>query len=381
MNIQSFSMIEAAYFNPAASGFFDSALDRSIWIGSHLLTDQKFMTLFSLLFGSGIVLMTGRAEAAGRRVAALHYRRTLWLFVIGAAHAYLLWFGDILVWYAMCGSLVFLLRKLQPRTLLILGLLGLVLGWLIYQGAAVTLPHWPEEMVEHSVRPGWEPGEEHVAEELAAYRGGWSDQMALRVPASLALHTAVFVGFALWRVGGLMLVGMAFFKWGILSAERSPRFYRRMALVGLGLGMPLVAYGVYRNMTAGWTLEYSLFLGIQYNHWGSVLVAAGYLALIMLWCQSDRLLGLQRRLAAVGRMTLTNYLMQTVMCTLVFYGHGLGLYQRTPRIGQLGVVLAVWALQLAWSPWWLRRFRFGPFEWLWRSLTYLRLQPFRRRLA
>ncbi len=379
MNIQSFSMIEAAYFNPAASGYFTSALDRWIWIGSHLLTDQKFLTLFSVLFGAGIVLMTGRAEAAGRRVGALHYRRTFWLLVIGAAHAYLLWFGDVLVWYALCGALIFPLRKRRPRTLLVLGMLGIAIGSLIYHLSALTLPSWPKEMIEHALEPGWRPSEEHVAAELAAYRdGGWRDQMALRVPASLIMHSGVFLSFALWRAGGLMLAGMALFKWGVLSAERSASFYRRLALIGLGLGWPLVASGIHRNMEAGWRLEYSRFIGIQYNHWGSVLVAAGYLAVVMLWCQGERLVALRRRLAAVGRMALTNYLTQTIRCTLVFYGHGLGWYQRTPRIGQLAVLLAVWVLQLAWSPWWLHHFRFGPCEWLWRSRTYLEIQPFRR---
>ena len=309
MNIQSFSMIEAAYFNPAASGFFESLLDRWIWIVSHLLSDQKFMTLFSILFGAGMVLMAERIEAAGRSPALLHLRRTFWLLVIGAAHAYLLWYGDVLVWYAMCGFLLFWLRRLRARNLLILGVLFLAVLSMIYLLAAVSLPNWPPEVVD-AFNDTWQPTEERVEAEVSAYRGRWGEQMEMRVPTSVEMHTSTFIFFALWRAGGLMLVGMALFKWGVLSAERSAAFYRRLALVGFGIGLPMVSYGIFRCIESGWTLDYARFFGIQYNHWGSLLVSAGYLAIIMLWCRRPVLSGLKRSLAAVGRMALTNYLAQ-----------------------------------------------------------------------
>ena len=220
------------------------------------------------------------------------------------------------------------------------------------------------------------------ARPTTAYRGGFREQLAKRIPTAFGMHTFVFLAFASWRAGGLMFVGMAFYKWGMLSAARSPKFYRRLAIGGLVPGLALVAYGIVRTMEDGWTLEYSRFFGVQYNHWGSVLVSTGYLALVMLWCQGKLLGtvfdGLKNRLAAVGRMALTNYLLQTLLCTSLFYGHGLGWFQSKDRIVQMLVVLAVWTLQLILSPIWLERYRFGPFEWLWRSLTYWKLQPLRR---
>lgn len=377
MNVQSFSMIEAAYFNPAASPYFTTPVDRWIWVASHLLADQKFMTLFSVLFGAGIVLMAERAEAAGKGATALHYRRSLGLLAIGAVHAYLLWYGDVLVWYALCAFVVFWFRGLRPSYLFVLGLAALTLLSLIYLLSTVTMPDWPPDVLR-AVGEGWQPSAERIARETAAYRGSWSEQMAMRVPMSLTMHTFNFVAFAAWRAGGLMLIGMALYKWGILSAERSARFYGFLAITGLSLGLPLVARGVVRCMADGWTLAYARFSGVQYNHWGSLLVSAGYLGWICRWCLSSRFATARRAVAAVGRMALSHYLLQTVLCTWIFYGHGLGLYGAVGRAGQLAIVVGVWLLQLAVSPLWLARYRFGPAEWLWRSLVYLEPQPFRR---
>jgi uncharacterized protein len=374
MNIQSFSMIEASYFNPKASGYFDG-LDRWIWIAVHVLADSKFMTLFSILFGAGIVLMTTRAERAGARPVFLHYRRTFWLLLIGAAHAYLLWFGDVLVWYSLCALVVVWFRKMRPSWLLILGLVAIAVGSLLAILIGLSLPQMPDD-ARAGFMEGWAPSEEQIQKEVSIYQGSWPEQMTRRVPMSLVMHTIVFFFFASWRAGGLMLVGMALFKWGMLSAEMSRTFYRWLVLVGL-VGMAIVSYGIYTNFVAGWTLDYSRFLGLQYNYWASLLVSAGYLGLVMLWCRRQVLERLKTSLAAVGRMAFTNYLMHTIVCTTIFYGHGLGLYSEANRSLQMLVVLGIWVFQLAYSPVWLRHFRFGPFEWLWRSLTYMKLQPFR----
>ena len=118
-----------------------------------------------------------------------------------------------------------------------------------------------------------------------------------------------------------------------------------------------------------------MFQGQMVNYVGSIGVFLGYVALVMLAVRSGWLPAVQRRLQAAGRMALTNYVSQSVICTLIFYGHGLGLFEQVDRLGQVAIVLAIWALQLIWSPWWLERFRFGPLEWFWRSLTYMKLQP------
>ncbi len=176
-----------------------------------------------------------------------------------------------------------------------------------------------------------------------------------------------------------MLVGMALYKWGVFSATRTSAFYNRLIITGFGLGLPLVAYGVIDNFSHQWDALYAIMgPGSLYNYIGSVLVSLAYVGVVMRIIQSVLFASLTARLAAVGRMALTNYLMHTVLATLLFYGHGLGLFGTVPRWGQLLVVLLIWCLQLIISPIWLRYFKFGPCEWLWRSLTYQRLQPLRQ---
>ncbi len=373
MNIQLFSMIEAAYFNPTAYGDL-SGPNLWVWILSHSLADQKFMTLFSILFGAGVVLMSSRVESRGASAAPVHYRRTLGLLLFGIIHAYCFWYGDILVWYSLCSLVVFLFRRKSPRTLVTLGLLSVLVPSLLYVLFGLGIQHMPEEGRQEFLQD-WRPSEEAVEEEVRIYRSGWVAQMEHRVPQALVMHSLVFLVWAGWRAGGLMLVGMALFKWGILSAHRSVRFYVTMSVLGLGLGWPLVGYGISRNFAEGWSLEFSRFTGYQFNYWGSLLVSMGYLGLVMLICKAGAVAWLLDALASVGRLALTNYLLQTLICTSLFYGHGLGLFGSVERIGQIGIVAAIWVVQLIASSLWLRRFQLGPFEWLWRSMTYRRWQP------
>jgi len=149
--------------------------------------------------------------------------------------------------------------------------------------------------------------------------------------------------------------------------------------VGFGVGLPLVLCGVITNFAVDWLLEYSLFSGRQFNYWGSLFIALAYVSAVMLICRFRRPTKLIRRLAAVGRMALTGYPLQTVICTTIFYGHGLGLFGQLQRREQILVVFGVWLFLLIVSPIWLRFFRFGPAEWLWRSLTYRSFQPMRCR--
>ena len=198
------------------------------------------------------------------------------------------------------------------------------------------------------------------------------------MPQSVEFETIAFIFFTFWRAGGLMLIGMALHKWKLFDAQRSPVLYRSMVLVALLVGIPIVLLGVQGNIAAAWDAGYTGFLGWQYNYWGSVLVGLGWIGLVMLVCRRQAGRRWTRPLAAVGRTALSNYLLQSLLCTTLFYGHGLGLYGRVERTGQVAIVLAVWVVQLIVSTLWLRRFRFGPAEWLWRSLTYRELQPLRR---
>lgn len=375
MNIQSFSMIMAGYVNPTAFGDLSGA-NYWVWTLSNIIANEKFISIFSMLFGAGIVLMTGRAEAKGINPKGLHVRRSVWLIVIGLLHAYLLWYGDILFTYGVCALIVFKGRKTSPRKLIIVGLIIFSIASLLFLMFGFSLPFWPEESKANSMR-NWLPAAEQVAEELAAYRGNWLEQMSARIPAAIALQVFIFLILEGWRVCGLMLIGMALFKKGVFSAERSARFYAAMVGIGYGVGLPLVTAGVIKNFAAGWAYEYSMFFGSQYNYWASVFVALGHVGVVMLLCRSSLLGWLKRVLAAFGRMALTNYLMQTVICTTLFYGHGFGLFGYVERWQQILIVISIWIVQLIYSPIWLRRYRFGPAEWVWRSLTYGKRQPMR----
>jgi uncharacterized protein len=377
MNIQYFSMISAAYWNPTAYGDLQGA-NFWVWLLSHILADEKFMTIFSMLFGGGILLMTSRVEAAGKPSAALHYRRMGWLILFGLAHAYLLWSGDILVAYGMCGLLVYPFRRFRPRTLLVMGVLAIAVASASMTAYGLWSQHWSPAQVQVAREQLWMPTPPMAAKEIAAYRGNWTAQMSFRVPDSLQMETIFFVAFTFWRVTGLMLVGMALFKLGVFSTQRPSSFYRMMIAFGLLIGIPVTLYGTYRDFAADWDFLYSFFYGTQFNYWASLLVSLGWVGAIMLASKAAALVPLTRRLAAVGRMAFTNYIMHTVVCTTLFYGHGLGLIGKMSRVEQFAIVLVIWAVQLVVSPIWLRYFLFGPLEWLWRSLTYLQWEPLHR---
>jgi uncharacterized protein len=170
---------------------------------------------------------------------------------------------------------------------------------------------------------------------------------------------------------------MALFKLGVFSAERSRRFYQALVAVAVLVGLPVVAYGIGHNFANDWESPYFFCFGLQFNYWASMVVSLGWVSAVMLVCQRGAS-GLTQRLAAVGRTAFSNYILQTVICTTLFYGHGLGLFGEVDRVTQAGIVLAIWAFQLTISPIWMRHFHLGPLEWLWRSLTYWRRPPLRR---
>lgn len=374
MNIQSFAMIGSAYFNPTAYGDLNGA-NYGVWYLSHVLADQKMMTIFSLLFGAGIALLSSRAEAATQRSAGLHYRRMGVLFVIGLLHAYLLWFGDILHAYAMCGLVAYLFRNFRPRSLLVMGFVLLLIGSTVFviAGWGMSLLS-PAELSEFT-RDFWQPSPEKISEELAAYRGGWLAEIVHRAPNAFGIQTFVFAAFIFWRVGGLMLIGMALFKLQVFDATRTRRTYLTMIVVAALVGLPMIMLGVHRNFESGWSVDSSVFAGSQFNYWGSLLMSGGWIGVVMLACQNARWRPITGRLAAVGQMALTNYLLHSLICTTIFYGRGFGLFGQVERVGQFGIVVAIWAFQLIVSPLWLQQFHFGPAEWLWRSLSYRQRQP------
>lgn len=378
MNIQSFSMPGSAYFNPTSWGNFEG-VNFWVWTINHLFADAKFMTLFSLLFGAGICLFATNAEQKHGGSAALHYQRNFWLLVFGLLHAYFIWYGDILYTYAMCAFIVYWFRHFSVKWLVVIAMLMLsgasaysqFVQWVIENG------HMPKEALVE-IAKFWLPSDAHQLREISDYTGDLSAQFEQRAKIAAFIQVDAFVSYGLWRAGGVMLLGMALFKSGVLSGQMSASFYLKLALLGLLAGLSLTAMGINYNLEHNFALEYSMFQGAQYNYWGSLFTAFGYVGLIYLAIKTHFAHQLQARLAAVGQMAFTNYMLQSVFCTLIFYGHGLSLFGGLARVEQLLVVALIWAIQLWYSPLWLERFRYGPLEWLWRSLTYRSFQPMAR---
>lgn len=375
VNVQGFARISSAYSNPASGRVLEAA-DQWTWAAIYLFFDTKFISIFSLLFGVGIAIMSERMAGRGISGTGLHYRRQFWLLVIGLMHAFLIWHGDVLVAYALCGFLLYPLRNLAPRRQLWIGgaavsvvvvLLGLIL---------LALPYLPEAE-RATIMAEWAPPQEEIDAEIAAFRGSWTDQLPERASLYLLALGGVFPFYVFWRAGGLMLVGMALYRLDVITGARSTAFYRRMAVLGFALGLPLSGWGSSIMLRPGVEADQAIYPPLLLNYVGSVGVFLGYVALVILMVKGGWLSWLRRRLEAAGRMALTNYITQSIICSLLFYGHGLGLFERVSALGQVGIVVAIWALQLAWSPWWLARFRFGPLEWIWRSATYMEWQPMR----
>lgn len=344
MNVVSFGLDMGPYYNLASGGSV-TWLDWAIGGFGEVFANQKFMGLFSMLFGSGIVIFADRASLRGGHPIGLSLWRNGILLGIGLLHG-LFWGGDVLVVYAMCAPLLIAARNLRPGALIAAGV-----GILLLSPLTALL-----------VAPTVGPAGEGLGEL-------WF--MTGRISGAVSLFLRVdFYGRAL----GMMLIGVALLRLGIMSGERSDAFYRRAAFLGLGIGLPLSALGLAFVASRGFSPDVAL-LGRIPNTLATVPVAIGYLSLITLWNRSD-VGSLQIRVQAVGRMALTNYLTQTVAGLCVF---GLLLARYTCTRTALAVfVIAVWGVQLLWSCWWLSRFRYGPAEWAWRCATYRSWQPLRR---
>ncbi|PHQ39585.1 hypothetical protein DJ69_05435 [Halorubrum persicum] len=367
INVWVFAMPEQTLLNPTVYGDFTGA-NYWAWAVSHVFGQNKFITLFSALFGAGILLFIESKEEKGQDALRLHYRRTAILIAIGLMHAYLLWYGDILVAYGVTALVVVAFRDLEPRTLAGVGVVFLLFLPVVELLVAATIGG-------DAIASQWEPARAAIEQQVATYRSGWFEQLDHRVPSSLDRQTTGYINQSFWQVGGTMLIGMALYRWGVLTGERSTALYRKLVALGV-VGLAITVAGVVYIEANEWSAGAALYWR-QFIYVGSFPLAGGYLGLVMLYARRRPNGPVTRGLAAVGRTAFTNYLLQTVIATTVFYGHGFGLFGSVSRVEQLGFVAAVWAAQIVLSVLWLRRYRFGPVEWVWRTLTYGERQPMR----
>lgn len=399
MNILSLGLPVTARLNPHVAGGF-AGLNYDLWLVGYFLFDEKMITIFSMLFGAGLVLLTSRVQERGISPAPVYFRRMGILLAIGMIHAYLIWDGDILVSYALCGMLVYPLRRLAPQWLMVIALLVMLPSVPLTAFVSKVFQSLREASLRvqnaesigeigasedrqlaaewDSVRRAFHPSATEVAETIEANRDASYWTLVVRnAPEAFGIQTTVFASSFVWTVSGRMLIGMALMKWGIFSGAGSLRFYGLLAIFGYGLGWPVVAVAANRLIQSQFDVV-QLFGGcLQINAFGSLFVALGHVAVVMVICKSGGSSWLTSRLAAVGQMALTNYLMQSLLCVTLFNGYGFGFYGTFDRVQLYAIMAGIWTWQLWYSPLWLRHFRFGPVEWLWRTLTYGTRQPMR----
>ncbi|MBO3698738.1 DUF418 domain-containing protein [Roseivirga sp. E12] len=373
MNIQSFAMPSVAYSNPTAYENL-SGNDLWVWLMSHVFADQKFMAIFSMMFGASIVMLSQKARKEHMRSTDLQNRRFVFLALFGLVHAYLLWYGDILFIYAICAFFMFMFRSKKSGVQMKAGVILLIIGSALSLIIGYTTPVWEPGEYDATETEIWTPEASAISEEIEYYRGTWERQILYRAPQAFQMQTTIFVFETFWKVAGLMLIGMALYKRRVFKGKQSTKYYSKMIGYGLGLGLPLVVMGTILDFNYEWDFRLSFFFFSQLNYWGSVLVALGYVGVVMILTKDSARGFISRRMADVGRMALSTYLMQTIICSFLFYGHGLALFGDLDRSFQLVVVLAIWVFNIAFASIWLKSFKYGPFEWLWRSLTYGKVQ-------
>ncbi|SFS04338.1 DUF418 domain-containing protein [Sphingomonas jatrophae] len=385
MNIVSLGLPGYAYVDPNYYGGADG-LNLAAWAAAYVLFDGKMRALFTMLFGASLLIVTDAAEGRTPGPARTHYARIFWLFVFGMIHGWLFWFGDILVEYAVAGSLLFLARRWPVSALLYAaGLLFAadiarqLITWhdLTHLQAIVSTPGAPADAIA-----AWRqalsisaPDPSVIARELTLYRGGFLDAFAARKPMILLFQT-VFLPFLLCGTLGIGLLGMALYRLGFWQGTWRALSYRRFVVAG-AIGLAGTA-AIARTIVAHRFDVAFLPLTDALSQLMRLPIALGYASALILLVRSGRASGLVSRLAAAGRLAFTNYLGTTLVMTTIFYGYGLGLFGRLERAELYLLVLGQWMLILLWSKPWLARFRYGPFEWLWRSLARWEAQPMRR---
>lgn len=404
MNIPGFSLpAPVAYGDPSVLN--ETGVNFKTWYFIDWFMEGSQRALFSMLFGAGIILFINRLEKRtdGLWPSDYFFRRQLWLLVFGLFNAFvLLWFWDILFQYAVCGMILFTFRRLSPKALIIGAAVCLLL-----QTARDNVNYYRDKKIiaTGEVLAKLDTTKSKLTEvqkeKLEAYTGfkekaspeGKKKQMEKSLRGMRSNYPALYeyqsersyngeifyTYFGLWDVLIFMMLGMAFYKSGVLLGKAPSKVYWWMFIIGLGGGLvlswlrlkPLIAYNFnYYEITKN--------VAFEYYEISRTVRAIGIFGLIMLLYKSGWFNWFFALMRPVGQMAFTNYLMQSLLVGLFFYGVGFGYFGKLQRYEIYYVVAATWALQITWSHIWLRYFRFGPLEWAWRSLTYWKKQPIRK---
>jgi uncharacterized protein len=342
--------------------------------------------LFSLLFGASMLLVIERAEENGRSGATVHYRRMASLFGFGMLHYWLIWSGDILALYALCGSAAFVLRHFPARALAKIGavsIVGNMLLWALILLTAHALRH--DAMAGTAAKLGsyqemadalGDPHGASISADLKLYLSDYPSLLAQRLAEHFSGPLQNIYAYGLETMG-LMAWGMALFKSGALTGGWPVARLQHWAVLAYGIGLPISVALTSICWHSGF--ETLLTADIYYLVSTPVRMAVmiGHLMLLLLLVSRVGERQPLLRVAAAGKMAFSNYILTSILMTSLFYGYGAGLFGSLSRAEIYLFVPPVWALMLIWSPYWLQHFRYGPLEWLWRSIVQGRWQPLR----
>jgi len=347
------AMSEASVWEAGNADTWTAALVR-------MLAENKFMALFSTLFGIGPALQLDRAASRGVRLSSFYPRRLLVLAVFGVCNAVLIFFGDILLPYAIAGTVLYLMRERTPRAMI-----GIAAGFLLI---GVTL----SVVVEGGLLGdfGGEGGEGERELDRALAEGSFYEGSVARGQIYLFwLFLSSIIAFN-WRILALFFLGAALMRLGWASRDKAAQ-HRRAMVVGLSLGVVMEGGSLLLHGREGLSAGLRV-TDVLLHQLGGLALSAGYAGAVATWCWSGGFDRLRRAIACTGRMALTNYLGQNLVAGLIFYGHGLGMAGALSRPAVFAASCGIYACQVALSSWWMGRASSGPFERLWRWLTYPR---------
>jgi uncharacterized protein len=405
-------MMNIPYFGlsyTATPRFFRAPVDSpdfQTFLTVSVVFEGTMRALFSMLFGAGMLLFMAKKDTLtdGYGMPDYYYRRLFWLILFGMFNAFvLLWPGDILYTYGVCGLFLFPFRNIKPRTYLliaffcvaVLGVKGLFKAMETQEKRegyrkAIQLEKQKKPLTDElkKAKEGWLAVETNTKydkkkedENNKTMQGDYATIFKSYLPLNTKFESVKFYQNYVWDAWALMFLGMALFKWGFFSNQLPTRTYVLTLLAGYGIGLSLGWFafwdGVAWFTNPGKVLDANSFPFQAFYQIRRAASALGHASLLLLIYRSGIVPWLMKALANVGQMAFTNYLMQSIICSLFFYGYGFGYFGKLSYYELYFVVAAVWLFQFIFSALWLRFFRFGPFEWLWRSLTYWKRQPMR----
>ena len=403
MNIPYFSNPEQANFNLRVYNE-TSGPNYYTWWAITGLFEGTMRAMFTILFGAGCLLLVKRLEnKPGINPADIYYRRLLWLLLFGFINAFVfLWPGDILYPYALCGLFIFPFRNMKAKHLAYIGAFLLIVTvakntYTDYsKGAerkageqAISIENKGDNLTgeQQAAKDAWLAAQERsnpdnirkaADEEKALMSGGdyptiWAHLKNINI----FLQSTEFYNQTFLDIMLLLFLGMAAFKAGMITGARSIRFYFIAMVIGYIFGLA-ASYWYARNwILAGFDRAYYNDLAfVNLFQVKRILLAIGHFSLVMLLYKMGFAKRFMEWMRSVGQMAFTNYLMQSIICTTIFYGYGFGYFGKWQRYETYYIVGAIWIFQVVFSVVWLRYYRFGPFEWIWRSLTYWKKQPF-----